>query len=326
MYSEFVKESLVSSPGEIIPNNDMRRRFKYWWGDIFPNMCCSPNSDCNSVSLSEFVKFDGEKWFDFKVRSPYIYQLFFNDNIIGTKGMIIEKSCMYERFKNWYHHSYNKSFERKGTNNNRIRFEYYLSQIVDLQGDWIDVQFTDVIFPYNGTFKLILGPMFSGKTTELMRRYRRYEIPGKSCIMIKYRGDNRYDSEMVTTHDGIKNAALICNLLEECDPEVAKYDVICIDEVQFYKDAPFFCERWANQGKIVEACGLSGTYLRTKFEIISDLIPLAESITSMNAICKKTGEEAAFSKIITEHKDNQIEIIGGTEAYISVDRKTYFGK
>jgi thymidine kinase len=168
--------------------------------------------------------------------------------------------------------------------------------------------------------------MFSGKTSELLRRYRRYKISGKSCILIKYKGDIRYDDKMIVTHDGAKIEAevLMCQLLSEVNLKVSGYDVICIDEIQFYKDAHIFCDLWANKGIIVIASGLSGTFNRTPFPVVSKLIPLAESVVVLDAICVPTTQDASFTKLTIENTTGGTEIIGGSEMYIPVDRKTFF--
>lgn len=177
---------------------------------------------------------------------------------------------------------------------------------------------------FNGSFNLILGSMWSGKTTELVRRYNRYIIGGKKCLMIKYKHDDRYDHTMVVTHNGNKINAVPCGLLMDVNNMINNYDVICIDEVQFYQDAYVFIDLWANLGKIVEACGLNGTFNRTQFPIISKLIPLAEDITFIKAICKETGKDAVYSNIKIQTDGKSIEIIGGDELYNPVDRITYF--
>jgi thymidine kinase len=156
------------------------------------------------------------------------------------------------------------------------------------------------------------------------RRYNRYKLGGKSCIAIKYKNDTRYDDTMIVTHNGIKIEATPCTYLIEVDAKVRDFDVVCIDEVQFYKDAPQFCDKWANEGKIVVANGLSGTFNRTPFPIISELIPLAETIVVLNAICKKTGNDASFTKLLVENTTGGVEIIGGLDKYDAVDRRTYF--
>lgn len=177
---------------------------------------------------------------------------------------------------------------------------------------------------YTGTFNIILGSMWSGKTSELVRRYKRHTIGGRKCLMIKYKNDTRYDDEMVVTHDKIKVQGLVCEYLYEADDKVKEYDVVCVDEVQFYKDAHIFCDKWCNEGKIVEACGLNGTFNRTEFPIISKLIPLAENITFLKAVCKETGNDAVYSNINIDVENNVTEVIGGAEKYNAVDRQTFF--
>ena len=119
---------------------------------------------------------------------------------------------------------------------------------------------------FNGKVNLIIGPMYSGKTSTLLSRFRRYSIGGKKCLLVKYEGDTRYDDEMVVTHDQTKENAIKCSYLYDIEPIINKYDVICIDEIQFYKDAHIFCDKWANLGKNIEACGLNGTFDRKPFD------------------------------------------------------------
>lgn len=175
---------------------------------------------------------------------------------------------------------------------------------------------------YRGKINLILGPMFSGKTSTLISRYNRYTIGGKKCLMVKYKHDTRYDNKSIVTHDNIKLDAIVCEYLYEIDHLVKNYDVICIDEIQFYKDAHIFCDKWANNNLIIEACGLNGTFERKPFDIISKLLPLVENITYLTAICRETGNEATYSYRKTS--ETQEEVIGGSDKYSAVDRQTYF--
>jgi thymidine kinase len=175
-----------------------------------------------------------------------------------------------------------------------------------------------------GYITLILGPMFSSKTTELIRQYNRNALANKKCIMIKYSGDDRYDNNAVVTHDGMKVSAIKCKTLQQVNDQVKDYDVICVDEVQFYSDGDIYCDQWANDGKKVYACGLSGTFKRTEFPVISKLVPKVEKIKFLTAICKENGSEASFSKLDMEHTGDNIEIIGGAEKYRAVNRTEYF--
>lgn len=172
-----------------------------------------------------------------------------------------------------------------------------------------------------GKLNLIIGPMFSGKSTLLLTRYRRYKIAGKNCILIKYAGDNRYDDSdaMIVTHDHIKYEAVACSELVQLNNFIQDYDVICIDEIQFYPDAAEYADRWAFEGKIVEVCGLNGDYQRKPFEQISLLIPLSDDIQHVKAVCKTTGLDAPFS--YRTSKEEGQEVIGGQDKYRAVSRR-----
>ncbi len=175
---------------------------------------------------------------------------------------------------------------------------------------------------FNGSLNLILGPMYSSKTSTLITRYTRHTIAGRNCLMIKYKQDTRYDKSMIVTHNGVKVEAIPCEFLYEADKIVKDYDVICIDEVQFYKDAYIFCDKWANEGRIIEACGLNGTFQRKPFYVISRLIARADNITYLTSICRETGKDAHYSKRNTN--DMGEVVIGGSDIYSAADRKTFF--
>lgn len=176
----------------------------------------------------------------------------------------------------------------------------------------------------SGCINLILGPMFSSKSTTLDARVERYVLGNRKCIGIKYKNDTRYDNDKIVTHRGnkIDIFTVVCLNLYEADELVQDYDIIAIDEVQFYKDAVIFCDKWANQGKIVEACGLNGTYERKPFKIITELVPLAQDIIFKTAVCKETGFDAIYSKR-TSNENTEV-VIGGADKYSAVDRITYF--
>ena len=93
-----------------------------------------------------------------------------------------------------------------------------------------------MIKPQKGSIELVLGPMFSGKSTELLRRIRRYRFAKKNCVVVKYKFDTRYSKEEVSTHDKQLMPAIPATTLEEIYPALQKYDVIGIDEGQFFPD------------------------------------------------------------------------------------------
>lgn len=164
--------------------------------------------------------------------------------------------------------------------------------------------------------------MFSGKSTMLLNRYRRYKIAGKKCLLVKYAKDNRYSDKEFVTHDNIRYEAISCNELNELKDIIEEYEVICIDEIQFYIDGAHYADLWANNGKIVETCGLNGDYLREPFYQINLIIPRVDNITFITAVCQETGDDAVFTKRLT--KEDTQELIGSTENYKAVSRKIYF--
>lgn len=112
-----------------------------------------------------------------------------------------------------------------------------------------------------GRIELIMGPMFAGKSTELLRRVKRLEISGKKCLSIKYAADNRYSKDAISTHDQIIRSAVACKKLGQVAREDwMLFDVIGIDEGQFFDDVVEFAETAANAGKIVILSALNGTY------------------------------------------------------------------
>lgn len=174
----------------------------------------------------------------------------------------------------------------------------------------------------DGEIQLIIGPMFSGKSTELLRRIRRYDIAKKSCLLVKHAKDNRYDEEFVTTHDFQKTRAISTESLEKIYNLLINYQVIGIDEGQFFPDILETSERLANQGKIVIIAALDSTFQRKPFNKICELIPLCETVIKLNAVCSECYQSASFTKRTTDEKE--IEVVGGIEKYKPVCRKCFF--
>ncbi|EDV20610.1 uncharacterized protein TRIADDRAFT_31584, partial [Trichoplax adhaerens] len=168
---------------------------------------------------------------------------------------------------------------------------------------------------------LILGPMFSGKTTELMRRVRRLQIGNQSCVIIKYANDNRYDKDGVATHDLQIAKAISSNDLFSIESQAESYGVIGIDEGQFFPDVVPFAEHMANKGKLVIVAALDGTFQRKGFGDFLNLIPLAEDVMKLSAVCMLCYSEGAFTKRLSS--EQTVEVIGGTDKYMAVCRNCY---
>ncbi|XP_050702971.1 thymidine kinase, cytosolic-like [Eriocheir sinensis] len=173
-----------------------------------------------------------------------------------------------------------------------------------------------------GQIQVIFGPMFSGKTTELMRRLRRYQLAAHSCLVIKYAADNRYDSAGMVTHDKQIFPATSATSLEGLRDTAEAYTIIGIDEGQFFPDTVEFAEDMANRGKTVIVAALDGTFQRKGFGNILQLVPLAESVVKLSAVCTVCYQEAHYTKRTSA--ETALEVIGGSDKYIATCRKCYF--
>eukprot|EP00697_Spironema_sp_BW2_P011544 gnl/Spiro4/27264_TR13563_c0_g1_i1.p1 gnl/Spiro4/27264_TR13563_c0_g1~~gnl/Spiro4/27264_TR13563_c0_g1_i1.p1 ORF type:complete len:184 (+),score=39.21 gnl/Spiro4/27264_TR13563_c0_g1_i1:53-604(+) len=173
----------------------------------------------------------------------------------------------------------------------------------------------------SGEIQIIFGPMFSGKSTELIRRIRRQTVANRKCLVIKYKADTRYSEDALGTHDRQTWDAWPCSSLSEVEGHIAEFDVIGIDEGQFFPDVVSFSEAAANSGKTVIIAALDGTYQRKPFGNVLDLVPLAEEVIKLRAICHFCFREAAFSKRIGQ--ETEIELIGGADKYVAVCRECF---
>ncbi|XP_071960838.1 thymidine kinase, cytosolic-like [Antedon mediterranea] len=172
-----------------------------------------------------------------------------------------------------------------------------------------------------GQIQVIFGPMFSGKTTELVRRIKRYQIANHSCLLIKYIKDDRYSSENISTHDRHTCPAVAADRLYSLLAQAASFDVIGIDEGQFFTDCVKFCEEMANLGKIVIVAALDGTFQRKGFGEILNLVPLAENVIKLNAVCMNCYQEGSYTKRIG--LETTVEVIGGADKYMAVCRDCF---
>ncbi|KAM6403455.1 thymidine kinase, cytosolic [Rhynochetos jubatus] len=175
-----------------------------------------------------------------------------------------------------------------------------------------------------GQIQLIFGPMFSGKSTELLRRVRRFQLAQYRCLLVKYAKDTRYGAAGVSTHDRSTVEALPARLLRDVYQEALGAAVVGVDEGQFFPDIVEFCEGLANAGKTVIVAALDGTFQRKAFGSILNLVPLAESVVKLNAVCMECYREASYTKRLGAERE--VEVIGGADKYHSVCRACYFRK
>ncbi|XP_020365398.1 thymidine kinase, cytosolic [Rhincodon typus] len=155
-----------------------------------------------------------------------------------------------------------------------------------------------------------------------MRRVRRFQIAQYQCLVVKYAKDIRYSKEDLSTHDRFTMQAVPATKLSEVTQEALKCSVIGIDEGQFFPDCVEFAEEMANKGKTVIVAALDGTFQRKAFGNILNLVPLAESVVKLSAVCMECYREAAYTKRLGS--ETEVEVIGGTDMYRATCRLCYF--
>lgn len=181
--------------------------------------------------------------------------------------------------------------------------------------------------------EIILGGMYAGKTSRIVEIYKQCKFCNISVATINHSIDNRYDDELLSTHDQIKIPCIKTDKLmdilplENCNRvkdkiTIAKSDVILINEGQFFPDLEEFVKNLLEHNKKIYVCGLDGDFERKKFGQILDLIPLCDKVTKLTSLCSicKNGTPGIFSKRIS--KEIQQTVVGSTN-YIPVCRNCY---
>jgi thymidine kinase len=184
----------------------------------------------------------------------------------------------------------------------------------------------DCIKISTGRLELIIGNMFSGKSTELIRRINRQKSINSKILIINYIDDNRYSDDSISTHDNVQMKSLKLKRLSDINSEILKhYDSIFIDEGQFFTDLYFFVNYLVEKcRKHVVVSGLDGDSNRNQFGDIIKLIPICDTVDKLTAYCNKcnNGTLAPFTKKYSKTNDSIIDI-GGNDKYIPVCRYHY---
>jgi thymidine kinase len=182
----------------------------------------------------------------------------------------------------------------------------------------------------SGLLELIIGPMFSGKTTEIIALYRRYKSYNARVCVVNHVLDDRYDSKTdVKSHDGDKISSLQLDSIAKLisDEYLDLYDVFLINEGQFFPDLfQYTLQLVEFHKKKVHICGLDGDSNREPFGDILRLIPYADKIQKKSAFCKycMDGTMAPFTKRIV--KSNAKILVGTNDCYIPVCRNCYLNE
>lgn len=173
----------------------------------------------------------------------------------------------------------------------------------------------------HGCIEVVCGPMYSGKSEELIRRIRRAEIAKQKVQVFKPTIDDRYDKQDIVSHRGDKIQGIpvsrsedILNYLDE-DTEV-----IGIDEVQFFDDGIIkIVNQLADNNKRVIVAGLDTDFRGEPFNVMPQLMAIAEFVDKITAICMKCGNPATKTQRLINGKpadyNDPIVLIGAKESY-----------
>ena len=175
-----------------------------------------------------------------------------------------------------------------------------------------------------GYLELILGPMFSGKTTRLIQHYKAYKYIGKKIVVVNYSLDTRYSETALSSHDRVEIPCVFTNTLSDKSLWM-NADVILINEGQFFADlVPTVVEMVDTHQKQVHICGLDGDFRRQRFGSLLDLIPYSDKVEKLSAFCGicRDGTLAVFSHRVSTESE---QVVIGSDNYMPLCRKCYKG-
>ena len=152
-----------------------------------------------------------------------------------------------------------------------------------------------------GWLEVVCGPMFSGKSEELIRRLRRAEIAGQRALIVKPLIDTRYDVGHVVSHAGAKMRAVTARNGGEVARLAGGYDAVGIDEVQFFDAAIVEAiESLVSGGTRVVAAGLAQDFRGLPFGSMPTLLCVAEFVDKLEAVCHRCGGPATMTQRLVD--------------------------
>ncbi|MBN4089244.1 thymidine kinase [Mycoplasma enhydrae] len=178
---------------------------------------------------------------------------------------------------------------------------------------------------YNkGSIEIITGPMYSGKSEELLRKFKTLWYVGFNSLIIKPKFDNRFSETEIVSRAGTKCDTYTLEDINEIYSLLKKehYDSILIDEAHFFsEDIIKIADDLANKGYLVVIAGLDQDYLHKPFGPMPQLMAIAERVTKLNAICVicKNLASMSYRKIDSEEQ----RLLGDYNEYEPRCRRCY---
>jgi len=174
---------------------------------------------------------------------------------------------------------------------------------------------------------IIFGPMFAGKSSRILSIVSRYTSLGTRVLVVNHGDDVRYgDVDEVVTHDQRRIPCIRIHALNELsDDLIRSYDVVLVDEAQFFAGLVPFVERVVERfNKHLYLIGLDGDSNRRPFGDLLQCIPLADRIERLTAFCHRcaNGTPGLFTCRVSGPADQQV-IVGGQGMYEALCRRCY---
>lgn len=177
------------------------------------------------------------------------------------------------------------------------------------------------VMTQNGWIEVICGSMFSGKSEELIRRVRRSQFAKQKIAVFKPEIDNRYSEEAVVSHNGTTVIARPIKSPKEIWDHISDdFDVIAIDEAQFFEDDIVeIVQQLANHGFRVILAGLDQDFKGVPFGPMPNLMAIAELVTKLQAVCSVCGSPSSRTQRLINGQpagiDDPVILVGASEAY-----------
>ncbi len=181
----------------------------------------------------------------------------------------------------------------------------------------------DIVKSNMGWIEVICGPMFSGKSEELIRRLRRAMIARKRVEVFKPTIDNRYSDFEIVSHGDLRmNSQVVRDASEIVERIDWRSEVVGVDEANFMGPKLVdVAERLADSGKQVIIAGLDTDYMGRPFAPVPDLLAMAESITKTLAICVRCGNPAKHTQRLRGSDD--LIVVGAADMYEARCRRCF---
>jgi len=167
---------------------------------------------------------------------------------------------------------------------------------------------------------LIFGPMYSGKTSELLRRLERAHLAKKSVVLLRPTIDYR----PFLSHSQKNAEWLPQKFVDLINFDASEYNMIGIDEGQFFNNLKEFCLKYSLAGKNIVISALHATSESTMFDPIIQILPFCDEIVKLNAVCMNCGSEYGnYTHFLAGNKTEKVAV-GGKNEYTALCDKCYF--